>query len=364
MRNRLIAVILSLFGVVTGAQAATNVTANITYDLATGRADYYFWNREDPPAVNYGTTWSNYQCNFPDSQQTCTASGNSSTVQIYLTEKRSGMRWPVKIKGYMDAEVWNPGGPCNGWSTQVALTNGTGFQCRSDADGSVQHLANAKPLTLYLEQAEMKKLPIGGVWEGSVKLRFSSPGTDYVADITLNTLDPNHIDIFFPEFAHATPRVQLDLHPTGSVNGSNYAQDLTTLDMCLYDGFNGNAISYEIQLKDEGRPAAGRGDGDFSIYRQGGASTDASERIDYRVKMYNPETGGQIDVRNNENMVWNSINLKRVRPVVLPGIRYAVMCVPTPLTLVVDKFSVMDKQAGYYMGKLSVIFTPSLPTIN
>lgn len=59
-----------------------------------------------------------------------------------------------------------------------------------------------------------------------------------------------------------------------------------------------------------------------------------------------PETGGQIDVRNNENMVWNSINLKRVRPVVLPGIRYAVMCVPTPLTLAVDKFSVMDKQAG------------------
>ncbi|MGQ7172113.1 CfaE/CblD family pilus tip adhesin, partial [Escherichia sp. R-CC3] len=42
----------------------------------------------------------------------------------------------------------------------------------------------------------------------------------------------------------------------------------------------------------------------------------------------------------------------------------AVMCVPTPLTLAVDKFSVMDKQAGYYMGKLSVIFTPSLPTIN
>ena len=95
----------------------------------------------------------------------------------------------------------------------------------------------------------------------------------------------------------------------------------------------------------------------LSIVREG-------PRIDYRVKMYNPETGGQIDVRNNENMVWNSINLKRVRPVVLPGIRYAVMCVPTPLTLAVDKFSVMDKQAGYYMGKLSVIFTPSLPTIN
>ncbi len=116
----------------------------------------------------------------------------------------------------------------------------------------------------------MKNLPIGGVWKGKVKLHSNSPAQDYFANITLNTLDPNHIDVFFPEFAHATPRVQLDLHPTGSVNGSNYAQDLTMLDMCLYDGFNGNAISYEIMLKDEGRPAAGRRDGYFSIYRQEG----------------------------------------------------------------------------------------------
>ncbi len=62
-------------------------------------------------------------------------------------------------------------------------------------------------------------------------------------------------------------------------------------------------------------------------------------------------------------MVWNSINLKRVRRWYC---RYSLcrdVCADT-LTLAVDKFSVMDKQAGYYMGKLSVIFTPSLPTIN
>ena len=51
MRNRLIAVILCLFGMVAGGHATPNVTAEITYDLAAGRADYYFWNREDPPAV-------------------------------------------------------------------------------------------------------------------------------------------------------------------------------------------------------------------------------------------------------------------------------------------------------------------------
>ncbi|EPD1003305.1 CfaE/CblD family pilus tip adhesin [Escherichia coli] len=358
MRKRLIAGIWGMFFSAQYAQSAPVVTAEVTYDLASGRADYYFWNREEPPAKN---KYASYLCAFSNLQQTCTSSSNMSTVQIYMTEQRSGMRWQVKLKGYISAQTSRVGSDCEGYTKQLPLTDYTGWNCR---DNTGTYGADRRQLTLYLEQAEMKKLPIGGVWKGSVKLHLNSPSQDYFADITLNTLDPNHIDVFFPEFAHATPRVQLDLHPTGSVNGSNYAQDLTMLDMCLYDGFNGNGLSYEILLKDEGRVAAGRNNGEFSIYRQGGTSTDAAERIDYRVKMSNPETGGQIDVRNNESIVWNNINLKRVRPVVLPGIRYAVMCVPTPLTLVVDKFNVTAKQAGYYMGKLSVIFTPSLPTIN
>lgn len=105
MRNRLIAAILGLCGAVTGVQAAPNVTSEITYDLASGRADYYFWNEEPPPEVSYSTTFSFFQCSYPDSQQTCTSAGNTSVVQIYLTEKRSGMRWPVKLKGYMTVQV-------------------------------------------------------------------------------------------------------------------------------------------------------------------------------------------------------------------------------------------------------------------
>ncbi len=50
----------------------------------------------------------------------------------------------------------------------------------------------------------MKNLPIGGVWKGKVKLHSNSPAQDYFANITLNTLDPNHIDVFFPE--PPTPR--------------------------------------------------------------------------------------------------------------------------------------------------------------
>ncbi|EPB6542083.1 CfaE/CblD family pilus tip adhesin [Escherichia coli] len=360
MRNRLIAMVLCLFGMVAGVQAEPSVTAEITYDLAAGRADYYFWNEEESPGNN-AYMW--YECSYPNIQQTCSDSGNFSTVQIYLTEQRSGMRWPITLKGFKKAYVDDGIPGCDGYVAQTDLRDSNRYTCTVKGDPT-PYYASDKYLTLYLEQAEMKKLPIGGVWKGQVKLHSNSPSVDYFAYITLNTLDPNHIDVFFPEFAHATPRVQLDLHPTGSVNGNNYAQDLTMLDMCLYDGFNGNGLSYEILLKDEGRTAAGRSNGEFSIYRQGASSTDEGERIDYRVKMYDPESGGQIDVRNNESMVWTNINLKHVRPVVLPGIRYAVMCVPTPLTLVVDKFNVTAKQAGYYMGKLSVIFTPSLPTIN
>lgn len=104
MINRLIAVVLCLFGMVAWVQATPNVTAEITYDLAVGRADYYFWNEEES-AGNNAYMW--YECSYPNLQQTCTNSGNISTVQIYLTEQRSGMRLPLKLKGFKEAYVMN-----------------------------------------------------------------------------------------------------------------------------------------------------------------------------------------------------------------------------------------------------------------
>ncbi len=95
MRNRLIAVILCLFGMVAGGHATPNVTAEITYDLAAGRADYYFWNEEESTGNN-AYMW--YECSYPNIQQTCSDSGNFSTVQIYLTEQRSGMRGRLRSK--------------------------------------------------------------------------------------------------------------------------------------------------------------------------------------------------------------------------------------------------------------------------
>lgn len=95
MRNRLIAMVLCLFGMVAGGHATPNVTAEITYDLAAGRADYYFWNEEESSGNN-AYMW--YECSYPNSQQTCSDSGNFSTVQIYLTEQRSGIVGRLRSK--------------------------------------------------------------------------------------------------------------------------------------------------------------------------------------------------------------------------------------------------------------------------
>lgn len=127
MRNRLIAVVLCLFGMVAWVQATPNVTAEITYDLAVGRADYYFWNEEES-AGNNAYMW--YECSYPNLQQTCTNSGNISTVQIYLTEQRSGMRWPLKLKGFKEAYVMNQVPGCEGYVAKRTSRNLIGITAR------------------------------------------------------------------------------------------------------------------------------------------------------------------------------------------------------------------------------------------
>lgn len=68
----------------------------------------------------------------------------------------------------------------------------------------------------------MKKLLIGGLWEGKVKFYFSYLVIDYQVDIKFNVFDFNYIDVFFLEFVYVMLWVQLDLYLIGSVNGSNY----------------------------------------------------------------------------------------------------------------------------------------------
>nr|WP_274922503.1 CfaE/CblD family pilus tip adhesin [Citrobacter youngae] len=279
------------------------------------------------------------------------------------------MQHQIKLQGYFQAYFVaqatdiEPSQICG---YHRSLNTGVYTNC-SLSDGN-KIATNSRLLTVFIPQSEMNNLPVGGVWKGSLKLRAQPNGSgafDYNADITLKGKATGKQDIYFPEFNGANPLVQLDLHPTGSVTGNSFAEDVTTLDMCLYDGYNSNSDSMTLSFSDEGRAGAGRNEGDFSIYNTGTGGTAAAERIDYHLEMFDPHSKSWMAVKNNNSFVLSAgVNGQdQIRPVRLPSISYPVLCAPTPLRLIVDKFRVTEKAAGYYKGTLHVEFSPSLNSI-
>jgi len=345
-----------------------NAAALLEYEMPSGApSNYYIWDHDFEGATGYSVSFGTYTCAFADIQQTCTHQSNSSTVTMILKERRSGMTHPFAVKASLGPLFYDNANPANSFicTGEKALNNANQYTCIFD-DGT-RISSNARTLTAYLPQSELNNLPVGGVWEGQLKFKFNKAGTvvDYLANITLKGKTIGKQDIYFPEFNGANPLVQLDLHPTGSVTGNSFVEDVTTLDMCLYDGFNSNSDSMRLSFKDEGRAGAGRKEGYFSIYNTASAATEDSERIDYRLEMFDPHSKGWMSVKNNDAFTLSAgtNGQDQIRPVRLPSINYPVLCAPAPLRLIVDKFRVADKTAGYYKGILTVEFSPSLNSL-
>lgn len=287
----------------------------------------------------------------------------TTTIPLLFTEKRSGMRVELNLMGYLEKNAHVDG--C-GWGTgpHYQVYSATASTC--EVDGLI---FAESALTVYIPASELKKIPVGGLWEASLYLQLTQwdpniPLGDWNAWITLKVIDPDHVDIYFPAFGTASPLMELNLQPKGAPDGNAWASDYTLLDMCLYDGYNVNSTRYDVLIKDEGSPAPGRKSGDFSLYRDGATKGPEADRIDFHLKMKSPQSGSLIDVVNNEGMTWNDINQNYIRPVRLPSITTPVLCAPAPLAFIVDKFNVIDKSAGHYTGTVTVVFTPTLPTMD
>ncbi|VDZ86587.1 CfaE/CblD family pilus tip adhesin [Kluyvera intermedia] len=344
-----------------------NIPVLQEYELPSGApADDYIWDYGYIGAYGYSQRSFPFNCNYADLQQSCTHQSHSSTITIMLTERRSGMRFPLKLQGYLNMYYYDDQDPdssfiCGG---NFPLNDNQYASCYNSTSSFT---SNSRLLTVYIPQSEMNNLPVGGVWEGHLQLITGGnwSGHKYTADITLKGKATGKQDIYFPEFNSANPLVQLDLHPTGSVTSNSYVEDVTNLDMCLYDGFNSNSDSMDLSFKDEGKTAAARKDGYFSIYNTATGGTDEAERVDYRVEMFDPHSKGWRTVKNNDAFTLQAgeNGQDQIRPVRLPSITYPVLCSPAPLRLIVDKFRVTDKAAGYYKGVLTVEFSPSLNSI-
>ncbi|WP_154022843.1 CfaE/CblD family pilus tip adhesin [Klebsiella oxytoca] len=355
--------------VINGPTPATSTLQN--YEIPSGApADVYLWHDDYPgTTLNYNSQYGSYICSYSSIRQTCSAQSTSSTITMILKEKRSGMEHKLKLQAYQQSIYYDVNDPSQSvyCGPRWALTVFNSVNGCTGKSGDVTN--NTKTLTVWIPQSEMNALPIGGVWEGQLKIGWNQLGGKgsftYLANITLKGKAPGKQDIFFPEFNSANPLVQLDLHPVGSVTGNSYAEDVTTLDMCLYDGFNSNSDSMTLSFRDEGKSAPARQNGEFSIYNTANATTGESERIDYRVEMFNPHTHSWMTMKNSEAVkISAGVNGQdQIRPVRLPSITYPVLCAPTPLRLTVKKFKVAQKSAGYYKGKLTVEFSPSLNSI-
>lgn len=343
-----------------------NVSTIQDYEIPSGAPkDVYLWYEDYAGKAGYNISYGSYDCSYPDNNQSCTHQSRGSTIKLLLTEKRGGMTYPITFQAYLDPLYYDSAHPENSvtCANQRPLNNQQAWGCGNSIT------TNSRALTLWLPQSEMNALPVGGVWYGTLKLKFHDPVggnvINYQASITLKGKAVGKQDIYFPEFNGANPLVQLDLHPTGSITGNGFVEDTTTLDMCLYDGYNSNSDSMTLSFKDEGKTAASRKNGYFSIYNTATGGTGEAERIDYRVEMFDPHSKGWMTVKNNETNTLSAgeNGQDQIRPVRLPSITYPVLCAPAPLRLIVEKFRVTDKAAGYYKGILSVEFSPSLNSI-
>lgn len=259
-----------------------------------------------------------------------------SVVQLEFTELRSNVKATVNFHGSKQQYSSFNGLYCG---PKVRMNWANSFGCGAGPD--------AAKLFLFIPRTEIAKLPFGGIWQATLKLKtggyFEAYHGTWTVNITLHVSDNNNISVYFPQFDSATPG--------GEMRGQ------ANLDMCLYDGFNALSKSYQVTLTDD-QTVSDRVNGTFSVFRDNQPSTDARKRVDYRASLrYN---GRDVALPNNEVVTLGGINQAEVRPVLLPNIPQPVYCTPTPLSLTTPAFNQISKENGNYSGSLRVIFTSSL----
>ena len=283
--------------------------------------------------------------------------GYAAYLPVYLkfTEKRSGATQTLELQGTREAYWYN--GNCAMYGDPKPMNQSAQNSCSGDSTDGVN-------LTLKIPAAELNKLPVGGIWTAQLKILLHNSSETEVyqwdSNITVNLTDNNNQQIYLHEFGEAAPRVDLNLRPLPGTKGNQTQMNgSATIDMCLYDGYGSNSTSFTLKFDDQQQGTTERNNGYFSIYSDHGDTNLDSGRIDYYVRMQAPD-GKYVSVIRGDDLVISNIQTAHIRPVHLPGIPQAVLCVPAPLELSTKTMDINSKQAGHYTGHLIVNFTPQL----
>lgn len=276
-------------------------------------------------------------------------------VPITLTEKRT--RAQVTISLIIRKNRWGTNDNCSNQSggslspfNAVPIQTSCGFN------------NNETRFSAYIAQGELQKIPFPGIWETELRMNLMQWSPQIIlarwnTNIMLNVKNTSSQQIYVPQFPTASPIIDLNLRPLpGSTLNRTTMEGSNSIDICLYDGFGSNSSRIKMLLRDEGKNSINRVPGMFSIYHEDG-TVGINNRLDYNVTMVDLSGSGRRTVNNNEEMVWINPGLT-ARSVILPGMLHPVLCHPSNLHLITPPFSIADKKAGRYKGKLTIIFTP------
>ncbi len=347
----------------------TPVTA--TFDKSSAPSQIDIWKDEsggidsDNDSLWGRNTWVCLSSSDPATGQCRTSvtgvQDGNTTIPIVFTEQRSHLTQVINLTGYHNISVSVSNG-C--WGTGVI---GGPYQVYAAMEkncyGTLHN--DESLLTVYVTSQEMQKLPFGGIWKADLKMSLMqwSPTiklADWNAHITLNVTDTNNQQIYLPEFGEAAPRVDLNMRPLPGTGGNQTQMNgAVMIDMCLYDGYGSNSTSFTLKFDDQQQGTKERNNAYFSIYSDHGDVNQDSGRIDYYVRMQAPD-GKYMSMIRGEDVVIPDIQTAHIRPVHLPGIPQAVLCIPAPLELSTKTIDINSKQAGHYTGHLIVNFTPQL----
>jgi hypothetical protein len=292
--------------------------------------------------------------------------GPATVIQLLFKEEKSGATTVLNLYGEKSVRTHSA---CDGtlrpvptsWYKVGAIerTQQRSY-CVSAISGKRVVVSDNAAVLVKIPAAEIKKLPSGGTWKANLRLNMKQwTGSTaptiaiFKAAITLDTTDKNNIQVYLPEFASATPTVDLKLHKLA--NGSRMA-GTANVDMCLYDGYNSQSTWFDVSASD-GLTVDRRDKGRYSVLLDKDKSGAYESRVDYTVSL--TYAGNKIALPNHETVRLQGVNNSAGRLVTLPGIAVPVVCTPTPLTLETPEFQSVWKRPGTYSNKLTITFTPS-----
>ncbi|MEG2566338.1 MAG: CfaE/CblD family pilus tip adhesin, partial [Acinetobacter sp.] len=206
-----------------------NIAISTSFDKAASPATLYIWNHASGGydsgnnarwGLNYWTCTSDSDPAAGKCSTKKYQSGWDTYIALEFVEQRSGATQILNLYAVRTAE-WVPPSACGGdggkYADEKPMNTSAQNTCRGQTTAGVS-------LVIRIDPAELKKIPVGGIWKAGLKIILhnssDSERYDWQAAITLNVTDNNNQKIYLPEFGEAQPQIDLNLRPLPGTTAS------------------------------------------------------------------------------------------------------------------------------------------------